>query len=108
MTEVTEVKRGTFTATAGPIQVKRVNKAINKLEDAYWSFTSNHDKNVVMRVYDLRGTKKPEYIAAFNAIGEKFAWTLTRENAKVVEAAFLDAAKAKMETIPTEDAYYGR
>lgn len=102
MTEVLE-KMGQFQVVdAGPIQVKRVKKAIDALHRAHHSFISKFNPDIVMTRYDLGTPNNQEYIKAFNAIGVRFAWWIRRDNVRVIQEVFEKAAAEKMANLPKE------
>ncbi len=47
--------------------------------------------------------KNPQAVEIYEAIGERFDWQITRENADAVRDAFREALPACRESIPTED-----
>jgi hypothetical protein len=97
-----EQKKQFQVVDAGPIQLRRINKAIDKFSRAYRSFISKHNPQIIMTKYDLSGKVNAEEVEAFNNIGVRFAWWITRQNAPIVQDAFEKAANEKLANLPVE------
>lgn len=94
-----------WTCTAGPRQTKAVNKAMadfrsraKSIRQLHGTFGGETRESIVIA---FCGEPSEESTVALQEIGERFAWTVTRENHKDVIQAFQDAT-AEL-TLPIED-----
>lgn len=95
-----------WTSTAGPIQTKRVNEAfrsLTRLHNEYTEITGiverpeTHKEHSFYAVFG-QGSREDVHKAVAD-IGERFNYTVTRENCGEVVAAF-NAARAELEKTP--------
>lgn len=89
-----------WTITAGPRQSKIVKDAMSELKRAGQSFRELYDHGASV-LWSPLSPVRPEAKAAEAAIGERFAWTITRENYAQVAEAFNKAAADL--PLPTQD-----
>jgi len=96
------------TNPAGPIQVKRINDALGKVR---W------EHNTKVEIWGVRGGEehsnttteifgvnvREDVKAALEEVGAQFAWTISRDNAKEIEAALLARLPALKENRPVTD-----
>jgi len=98
--ESADNRPATWTSTAGPRQTNAVKKA---LADFRWRGLTHreltdHGSHVLTEPF---GTPSQAFEAAYQALGERFGWRITRENAAEVERAAREATTAL--EIPTVD-----
>lgn len=96
-----------WTSQAGPIQTKKVNEALSAIGQEGRTFTEKwgvtgvdeHDSNF----YSPFSPPRAEANQALAALGEKFNWTVTRENhAQIITAAW-EAVTELKKTRPVQD-----
>ena len=101
-----------WTTTAGPRQTKAISEAISKLN---WEGKSEIERNGIMGVTEgferehdsvivaLCSDVRPEVVALREAIGNKYAWTITKENHALIAADFLAAIETAKASRPIRD-----
>lgn len=100
-----EAKKAGWTTSAGPRQTKAVKEAMSKLTGRgrsvrqLWGVKGvDEHESTMMAIF---GPTSAACNAALEEIGERFEWTITRDNCREVEAAFLEAARTL--EIPVKD-----
>jgi hypothetical protein len=96
-----------WTGTAGPIQTKKVNEALSKLR---WEANTYTELRGVIggeerssTLTELCADPRPDYAATVQEVGDRFNWTVTRENyLAVIEAVHAATEKLKA-TRPVRD-----
>lgn len=92
---------------AGPMQIRKFNRAWSELDTAYSTFESRHGGRV--SVFNIGGRESSNPVqqasrAAYRAkaedIGARWAWTLTRANAARIIAEVGDAAALRRASSP--------
>lgn len=96
------------TNPAGPIQVKRVNDALSKLRMEHNTSVEitgikGGEENRYTGCLLFGGNVREDVTAAMTVVGEKYKWTLTRENAADVAAELLAEWPALIEGRPVKD-----
>lgn len=81
--------------------VRRVTQTFNMLRQLYGQHGGEEHESLVS-VFG-GGLKNPEAVKVYEALGERFDWQITRENAAEVAEAFREALPACMATVPVED-----
>lgn len=100
MSETTVTRK--WSSTAGPVQTKRVQKALSAIG---WEGRTYTEKSGViggeeytMHYTQICGGQRPEAETAWLTLGERFAWTITRANYQEIITA---AAQAVQDLIPS-------
>lgn len=90
-----------WTSQAGPRQTKAVETAIGALRWRGKTIVEINDRGRTELVRMTGGDPSEECETAQREIGERFDWTITRENCREIEAALAKATEAL--TLPEED-----
>jgi hypothetical protein len=97
-----------WTSTAGPRQTKAVNQALSKLQ---WEGKAHRELSGIIGGEEhssiltpmFTGTLSPVCIEAMNTIGNKYLYTVTRENYAQIEADCIAALERVRENMPVVD-----
>ncbi len=96
-----------WTSTAGPIQTKKVNKA---LRDLSWEGRTYNELSGIVggeertHAYtEMFGGTRPDVSNQLTDLGERFRWTITRENYTTILSAIEEACGLAKENRPTRD-----
>ena len=64
----------------GPIQASKFNKAWSRAGSAFHRFQYEGHPGMTVSIISIKAGRSPDEFAALSAVGDKFNWTLTREN----------------------------
>lgn len=92
-----------WTATGvGPIQASKFNKAWSRAGSAFSTYNYTAHPVMTVHIIDLGAGRSDDEIAALSAVGDKFAWTLTRENIGAATKALVAVYDARMANLPPD------
>lgn len=100
-----------WTSVAGPIQTKKVNKALEAIISQHNHITELNgvhgmpetERRSTFYVCFGGGMSRPDVVEALKKIGERFDYTVTRENYQDVVKAAEEALPALVAAIPVQD-----
>lgn len=82
--------------------IESVTRTFNMMLQKYGVIGGNETESLVS-VFGLSALKNPAAVDLFNELGDRFEWSITRDNADDIAAAFKAALPTAMDGIPTED-----